>query len=203
MSLSEDQILRYSRHILLTAVGGRGQERLMSRGARLIGGGGALATAAAYLAAGGTAVWADTSPVQEEDVGFLYDAQDVGHAQDARLEAALRDLNPDALAPRSAGWMAQGAATFSGPGPWLLIGAADGSAGIVYRSERGCEECFRLNALGLADRSAGARDVLVGAVAALAYQRLCLGLSPDLGGLWIADGGEITSMEMRACARCR
>jgi hypothetical protein len=203
MSLSEEQIVRYSRHILLTPVGGRGQEHLLSCGAQLIGGGGALATAAAYLAAGGSPVWGDQGSVGEDEVGFLYDAQDVGLPRNLRLDAALADLNPDAMAHRSGGALARSPARLSGPGPWVLIGATEGGAGIVFRSATGCEKCFQLNAARLAGDDGSDGEVLLGTVAALIFQRLALEMPPSLGGFWIGESGEITPIEMRACEQCR
>jgi hypothetical protein len=58
MALSEEQIVLYSRQILLAEVGGKGQERLGAAGVEVRGGGVAQKTAAAYLAAGGTPVGA-------------------------------------------------------------------------------------------------------------------------------------------------
>ena len=56
MSLTEAQVVRYSRQILLAQVGGKGQERLLASGAELVGHGVAQLTAAAYLAASGIGV---------------------------------------------------------------------------------------------------------------------------------------------------
>ncbi|MHC4861382.1 MAG: HesA/MoeB/ThiF family protein, partial [Planctomycetota bacterium] len=53
MPLSEDQIQRYSRSILLPGVGGRGQERLLASRALVIGAGGLGSPAGLYLAAAG------------------------------------------------------------------------------------------------------------------------------------------------------
>jgi hypothetical protein len=58
MALSEDQIVLYSRQILLAEVGGKGQERLGAAGVVVRGGGVAEEIAARYLAAGGTPVGA-------------------------------------------------------------------------------------------------------------------------------------------------
>ena len=52
MSLSADQIERYSRHILLQDVGGTGQEKLLAGKVLIIGAGGLGAPIALYLAGG-------------------------------------------------------------------------------------------------------------------------------------------------------
>lgn len=53
MTLSEEQINRYSRHILLQDVGGPGQEKLLNGSVLIIGAGGLGAPIAMYLAAAG------------------------------------------------------------------------------------------------------------------------------------------------------
>jgi hypothetical protein len=56
MALSEEQIVLYSRQILLAEVGGKGQERLGAAVVEVRGGGVAELSAATYLVAGGTPV---------------------------------------------------------------------------------------------------------------------------------------------------
>ncbi len=51
--MNDDQLLRYSRHILLPQVGIEGQERLLSAHALVVGAGGLGSPAALYLAAAG------------------------------------------------------------------------------------------------------------------------------------------------------
>ncbi len=55
MSLTEQQIRRFARHILLPEVGGKGQERLLSASVRVTGEGALSALADAYLQAAGVA----------------------------------------------------------------------------------------------------------------------------------------------------
>lgn len=63
MSLSEHQIARYSRQILLKDVGGKGQRALAQATVALVGDGRALEIAGAYLAAGGTPVVGRPGPM--------------------------------------------------------------------------------------------------------------------------------------------
>ena len=53
MALSEAQIERYSRHIILKEVGGKGQQKLLRSKVLIIGAGGLGAPIALYLAAAG------------------------------------------------------------------------------------------------------------------------------------------------------
>jgi adenylyltransferase/sulfurtransferase len=98
--LSEPQIRRYSRQILLREVGGRGQSRLLSSGVVLCGLGPIGATSAAYLGAAGVGtLWlCDTRPVSVDDLGAgaLFATSDLGAT---RAEVAAREIarrNPDA-----------------------------------------------------------------------------------------------------------
>ena len=97
MALREDQILRYSRQILLREVGGRGQEKLLAGGVRLKATGAAGLTAAAYVAAGGTSVEAGPGPLTPGAEGFLVSAERVGRPASEVLARALPDVNADAL----------------------------------------------------------------------------------------------------------
>ncbi|MFH0793077.1 MAG: ThiF family adenylyltransferase, partial [bacterium] len=53
MALTEQQIERYSRHILLPEVGGKGQQKLLNSSVLCIGAGGLGSPALFYLAAAG------------------------------------------------------------------------------------------------------------------------------------------------------
>ena len=51
--MNDDQLLRYSRHILLDEIGIEGQEKLLAASALVIGAGGLGSPAAMYLASAG------------------------------------------------------------------------------------------------------------------------------------------------------
>ncbi|HUV66736.1 MAG TPA: ThiF family adenylyltransferase, partial [Sedimentisphaerales bacterium] len=53
MALTEQQMERYGRHIILEQVGGAGQEKLLASKVLIVGAGGLGAPAAVYLAAAG------------------------------------------------------------------------------------------------------------------------------------------------------
>ncbi len=97
MDLRSDQIRRYARHILLADVGGVGQARLLAASVRVGEAGGAGAVAIVYLAAAGVGriVITDRRVVGTEDVGFLYEAADVGQARAEAARVRVAGLNPD------------------------------------------------------------------------------------------------------------
>ena len=53
MAMTDEQIERYSRHIILKEVGAKGQKKLLKGKVLIIGAGGLGAPAALYLAAAG------------------------------------------------------------------------------------------------------------------------------------------------------
>ncbi len=102
MSLSESQIQRYSRHILLPDVGGVGQRRLLASAAALVLGPErpASAVALAYLAAAGVGridvASADDAVTEAEVAGNLVlGIEDAGRERLAAVRERIAALNPD------------------------------------------------------------------------------------------------------------
>jgi molybdopterin/thiamine biosynthesis adenylyltransferase len=101
MDLSEDEIRRYSRHILLEEVGGTGQQRLKDASVLLVGAGGLGSPLALYLAAAGVG----RIGIVDDDVVDLTNLQrQVAHTTDrlgmAKVESAARAataINPGVL----------------------------------------------------------------------------------------------------------
>lgn len=134
MTLREDQIQRYARHILLREVGGVGQARLL--GSRVLVAGSAGAEAAlVYLAAAGVGT-----------LGLL-------GAPDG-LDARLRALNPDVAVTTAEGsWDvvvalgqvgARAATDAAGGAPLLAVGAPAGEGVLLAwlrTKEDGCPRC--------------------------------------------------------------
>jgi molybdopterin/thiamine biosynthesis adenylyltransferase len=100
MNETEDQqLLRYSRQILLPEVGSEGQERLTSSHALIIGLGGLGSPAAMYLAAAGVGTLTlsdfdrvDLSNLQRQ---ILHGSTDLGRAKTDSAADALHALNPE------------------------------------------------------------------------------------------------------------
>ncbi|MDX9978764.1 MAG: molybdopterin-synthase adenylyltransferase MoeB [Lentisphaeria bacterium] len=99
MSLSEAQIERYSRHILLSEVGGAGQERLLAGRVLLVGAGGLGSPASLYLAAAGVGTIGlmdgdavDLSNLQRQ---IAHTTADIGRPKVESAAEKIRAINPD------------------------------------------------------------------------------------------------------------
>ena len=102
MSLSESQIQRYSRHVLLPDVGGVGQRRLLASTAAFVLGPKRPASAAAlaYLAAAGVGtleVAGAEDVITEGEVtgNIVLGVEDAGRERLAAVRARIAALNPD------------------------------------------------------------------------------------------------------------
>jgi molybdopterin-synthase adenylyltransferase len=101
MSLTDQQLDRYARHIVLRDIGGAGQTKLLSSHILLIGAGGIGCPAIQYLAAAGVG----TISVVDDDVvalsnlqrQVLYSDTQIGEAKVDAASAAVIRLNPDVI----------------------------------------------------------------------------------------------------------
>jgi len=97
--LNDEQLLRYSRHILLNELGIEGQERLRRAHALVIGAGGLGSPAALYLASAGvgtlTLVDGDRVDLTNLQRQVLHTTDRVGMPKAASGRVALAALNPD------------------------------------------------------------------------------------------------------------
>ena len=99
MTLSDQQLDRYARHIVLRDIGGAGQSKLLSSHVLLIGAGGIGCPAMQYLAAAGVG----TISVVDDDIvslsnlqrQILYSDSDSGTAKVDAAAAAVARLNRD------------------------------------------------------------------------------------------------------------
>jgi len=97
-SLQDDELLRYSRHILLDDIGFEGQTRFLKSHALVIGAGGLGSPAAMYLACAGvghiTLVDHDSVDLTNLQRQIAHTTERVGHAKVDSAQATLRSLNP-------------------------------------------------------------------------------------------------------------
>ena len=99
MAFTNEQIERYSRHIILKEVGVKGQKKLLNAKVLIIGAGGLGAPAAMYLAAAGVG----TIGIADADEGDLSNLQrqiihataDVGKAKVQSAKETMEAINPD------------------------------------------------------------------------------------------------------------
>jgi len=99
MALSDEQIERYARHVILREVGGPGQQKLLASSVLVIGAGGLGAPLLQYLAAAGVG----TIGIVDDDVVDLSNLQrqvihhtaDIGRPKVDSAAQSIAALNPD------------------------------------------------------------------------------------------------------------
>lgn len=98
-TMNDQQLMRYSRHILLGEIGIEGQQRLLDARALIIGLGGLGSPAALYLAASGvghlTLCDHDTVDFSNLQRQIIHRTSTVGQSKVASAKNALHDINPD------------------------------------------------------------------------------------------------------------
>ena len=99
MNLTEEQIERYSRHIILQDIGGPGQEKILNGKVLIIGAGGLGAPAAFYLAAAGVGniglVDSDVVDLSNLQRQIIHFTKDVGREKVESAKEKMGLLNPD------------------------------------------------------------------------------------------------------------
>ncbi|MGB6054709.1 MAG: molybdopterin-synthase adenylyltransferase MoeB [Burkholderiaceae bacterium] len=97
--MNDNQLLRYSRHILLDDIGIEGQQRLLDAHAVIVGAGGLGSPAALYLAAAGvgrlTLVDDDAVDLTNLQRQIMHATARVGVAKTESARQALAAINPD------------------------------------------------------------------------------------------------------------
>ena len=99
MAFSNEQLERYSRHIILREVGAKGQKKLLNAKVLIIGAGGLGAPAAMYLAAAGvgTIGIADADEVDLSNLQrqIIHSTQDIGKPKVESAKETMEAINPD------------------------------------------------------------------------------------------------------------
>ena len=99
MPFTNEQLERYSRHIILKEIGVKGQKKLMNGSVLIIGAGGLGAPAALYLAAAGVGkigiVDADVVDLSNLQRQVIHTTADVGRPKVESAAETMRAINPD------------------------------------------------------------------------------------------------------------
>ena len=99
--MDDDQLLRYSRHILLNEIGVEGQERLLASRALIIGAGGLGSPVALYLGSAGlgriTIVDNDTVDLTNLQRQIAHTMMSIGEPKALSAQHAIGAINPHAL----------------------------------------------------------------------------------------------------------
>ncbi len=108
MSLSEQQIERYSRHVILQQVGGTGQEKLLDSKVLIVGAGGLGSPAALYLGAAGVGtiglIDADAVDLTNLQRQVIHHTADVGVDKVKSAANKIRAINPDVTVKTYKAW---------------------------------------------------------------------------------------------------
>jgi len=99
MAFTNEQLERYSRHILLKEVGIKGQKKLLNAKVLVIGAGGLGAPAAMYLAAAGVGtigiIDADEVDLSNLQRQIIHTTADVGKPKVQSAQETIEQMNPD------------------------------------------------------------------------------------------------------------
>lgn len=99
MNFTEDQITRYSRHILLPEVGGKGQKKISQAKVFVVGAGGLGSPVVLYLAAAGIGtiglIDSDVVDMSNLQRQVLHHTPDVGRSKVLSAKEKIHAINPD------------------------------------------------------------------------------------------------------------
>ena len=99
MAFTNEQLERYSRHIILKEIGVKGQKKLLNAKVLIIGAGGLGAPAALYLAAAGVGtigiVDADEVDLSNLQRQVIHATSDLGKPKVESARESMEDINPD------------------------------------------------------------------------------------------------------------
>ena len=209
MILSDAELTRYARHIILKDVGGAGQQRWKQAHVLVIGAGGIGSPAIQYLAAAGigtlTIVDDDSVDLSNLQRQTIYTTGDIGHRKAETAVAAARRLNPHVEAhavcqridaTSIAPLVADAAYAARVPLVSAAIGQFDGQLGVFrgWEADKPCYRCFvgddpeRAGVSCSEDGVLGPMAGMIGSLAALEVLRALHPFGADAAGkLLLAD----------------
>ncbi len=98
-TLTDDQLERYARHIVLREIGGAGQMRLLGAHVAIVGAGGLGCPAIAFLAAAGVGtirvIDPDVVSLSNLQRQILFGTADIGRPKPEAVQSAVARINPD------------------------------------------------------------------------------------------------------------
>src|SRR5436309_3881412 len=98
MDFTDEQITRYSRHILLPEVGGKGQKKIAKARVLVVGAGGLGSPVALYLAAAGVGtigiIDSDVVDLSNLQRQVIHHTDDVGRPKVESAKTKIQALNP-------------------------------------------------------------------------------------------------------------
>jgi len=99
MAFTEEQLVRYSRHIILTEVGGKGQKKIGQAKVLVVGAGGLGSPIALYLAAAGVGtiglIDADVVDLSNLQRQVIHHTSDIGRPKVLSAQEKMIAINPD------------------------------------------------------------------------------------------------------------
>lgn len=197
MTLTDPQLDRYARQIILKEIGGAGQARLLAGHAVVIGAGGIGSPALHYLAGAGvgrlTIIDDDQVDLSNLQRQTLFGTNDIGSAKVAAAAAALARLNPDvAVVPQPVRIDAGNAAA-------LIAGAdvvIDGSDNFATRLA--VADAAHTARIALVSAAVGQFEGQIGVYRGWEADKPCyrcfVGADPDRAGASCADDGVMGAM---------
>ena len=143
--MNDDQLLRYSRHILLPEIGIEGQERLLGSHALVIGAGGLGSPIALYLASAGvgriTICDGDTVDLTNLQRQIVHRTESIGRPKVESARATLRSINPGSRSRRAGrARRRRSARRARGAAPTSCSTAATTSRRATRSTARACEQ---------------------------------------------------------------
>ena len=132
LSLTPEQVKRYSRHIIMPQVGSSGQRKLLESKVLIIGAGGLGSPAAVYLALAGVGtiglVDFDSVELSNLQRQILHHTNDVGRPKVVSAMETIKEYNPDTNVVLHEAWLSSDNALDIIPQYDVVISGADNFA---------------------------------------------------------------------------
>lgn len=191
--LTENQIRRYSRQILLPEVGGRGQRKLLAARVRLLGTGTVAATAGVYLAAAG--------------VGAI--GLDAGE-ESVRMAARMTGMNPEVRVPVGGGagdidlavdGTGDPATAGGSPRVWAVPSGTVGRVSRFVPGRSACRRCLPPELRGACAPMSPPAEAVLGSLLAVEALEVLLGIGAGLADRVLEYDAEKTTFRTHAVKR--